>query len=129
MDLHDSPAEATFRAEARAFLSAHAHEGKLDYYEEEVSTPELLAAAKRWQRTLYESGWAALHWPERYGGRGLGPVELIIWNQELGRAGVERKVGIPLLRGNHAPAYHPVGCRFRANNRMEGVGRNLKVSV
>ncbi|HME68489.1 MAG TPA: acyl-CoA dehydrogenase family protein [Myxococcota bacterium] len=88
MDLHDSPAEATFRAEARAFLSAHAHEGKLDYYEEEVSTPELLAAAKRWQRTLYESGWAALHWPERYGGRGLGPVELIIWNQELGRAGV-----------------------------------------
>lgn len=88
MDLHDSPAEAAFRAEARRFLAEHAHEGRLDYYEEEVSAPELLAAAKRWQRTLYESGWAALHWPERYGGRGLGPVELIIWNQELGRAGV-----------------------------------------
>lgn len=88
MDLHDSPTEAAFRAEARAFLCAHAGEGKLDYYEEETSTPELLAAAKRWQRTLYESRWAALHWPERYGGRGLGPVELIIWNQELGRAGM-----------------------------------------
>jgi alkylation response protein AidB-like acyl-CoA dehydrogenase len=88
LDLHDSPSEAAFRAEARAFLSEHAQQGKLDYYEEEISTPELLAAAKRWQRTLYESGWAALHWPERYGGRGLGPVELIIWNQELGRAGV-----------------------------------------
>jgi alkylation response protein AidB-like acyl-CoA dehydrogenase len=88
MDLHDSPAEAAFRAEARAFLHAHPGEGKLDYFAEEVSTAELLAAAKRWQRTLYESGWAALDWPERYGGRGLGPVELIIWNQELGRAGV-----------------------------------------
>ena len=88
MDLHDSPAEAAFRAEARAFLRAHAHQGKLDYYGDEVSTPELVSAAKRWQRTLYEFGWAALHWPARYGGRDLGPVELIIWNQELGRAGV-----------------------------------------
>jgi len=88
MDLHDSPAEAAFRAEARAFLRANAHQGRLDYYGDEVSTPELLLAAKRWQRTLYDSGWAALHWPVRYGGRGLGPVELIIWNQELGRAGV-----------------------------------------
>ena len=57
MDLHDSPAEAAFRAEAQAFLHAHAGEGKLDYFAEEVSTAELLSAAKRWQRTLYESGW------------------------------------------------------------------------
>jgi hypothetical protein len=48
MDLHDSPSEAAFRAEARAFLGAHAQEGKLDCYEEEISVPELLAAAKRW---------------------------------------------------------------------------------
>jgi alkylation response protein AidB-like acyl-CoA dehydrogenase len=88
MDFHDSPYEAAFRAEARAFLQAHPGEGKLDYYAEEVSAPELLSAAKRWQRTLYESGWAAPDWPTRYGGRGLGPVELIIWNQELARAGV-----------------------------------------
>jgi alkylation response protein AidB-like acyl-CoA dehydrogenase len=27
MDLHDSPGEAAFRAEARAFLREHAHEG------------------------------------------------------------------------------------------------------
>lgn len=87
MDLHDSPGEASFRAEARAFLREHAHEAKLDYYEEEI-TPEILTAAKRGQRRLYESGWAALNWPKRYGGRELGPVELIIWNQELGRAGV-----------------------------------------
>ncbi|HBZ72490.1 MAG TPA: acyl-CoA dehydrogenase [Deltaproteobacteria bacterium] len=87
MDLNDSPAEAAFRAEARAFLAQHAHEGRLDYYEQDTSTPELVAAAKRWQRALYESGWAALHWPQRYGGRGLGPLELKIWNQELGRAG------------------------------------------
>ena len=88
MDLNDSPAEAAFRAEARAFVAAHAPARKLDVYDEDLEESDFLAGSKRWQRTLHEHGWAALHWALVYGGRGLGPIQLIVWNQELGRAGI-----------------------------------------
>ncbi len=88
MDLRDSPGEAAFRTEARAFLEAHTPAGLADPYDETVDEARLLAESKAWQRTLHEHGWAALTWPEAHGGRGLGPIEQIIWNQELARAGV-----------------------------------------
>jgi alkylation response protein AidB-like acyl-CoA dehydrogenase len=88
MDLRDSPQEAAFRAEARAFLSAHAPRGMPDYFDEAFDEESFLAASRAWQRTLYEQRWTALTWPVEYGGRGLGPIEQIVWNQELARAGL-----------------------------------------
>jgi alkylation response protein AidB-like acyl-CoA dehydrogenase len=87
MDFRDSPREAEFRAEARAFLEAHAPEQTIDFFDEEADEEELLEKSLDWQRTLFEHGWAAVTWPREYGGRGLGPIEQIIWNQELARAG------------------------------------------
>jgi acyl-CoA dehydrogenase len=40
-----------------------------------------------WQKTLAAHGWGALTWPKAYGGRGLGPIEQIIWNEELTKRG------------------------------------------
>jgi alkylation response protein AidB-like acyl-CoA dehydrogenase len=89
MDLNDSPAEAAFRAEARAFLAQHAPaEGLPDYYKEDVEDEILVSRHRAWQRTLQAHGWGALTWPREFGGRGLGPIENIIWNQELSRAGL-----------------------------------------
>lgn len=88
MDFRDSPTEAAFRAEARAFLVAHMPEKRASAYDESVDEEALVAASKDWQRQLFDAGWAALLWPEAYGGRGLGPIEMIIWNQELARAGI-----------------------------------------
>jgi alkylation response protein AidB-like acyl-CoA dehydrogenase len=89
MDLRDSPREAAFRGEARAFLEAHAPRGGLpDYYKEDVDDDVLLTRHRDWQRTLHAHGWGALTWPREYGGRGLGPIEQIVWNQELARAGL-----------------------------------------
>jgi acyl-CoA dehydrogenase len=87
MDLRDSPKEAEFRAEARAFLEAHAPEQPIDVFDEDSDEENLLERSLRWQKTLFEHGWAAMTWPREYGGRGLGPIEQIIWNQELARAG------------------------------------------
>ncbi|HEX6311532.1 MAG TPA: acyl-CoA dehydrogenase family protein [Acidimicrobiia bacterium] len=87
MNLADSPAEAAFRAEARAFLAEHPPPPEADPYRAPVSEGDALALAATWQRTLFEHGWAAITWPVEAGGRGLGPVEQIIWNQELARAG------------------------------------------
>jgi alkylation response protein AidB-like acyl-CoA dehydrogenase len=88
MDLRDSPKEAEFRAEARAFLEAHAPEEPIDFFDDEADEQELLERSLRWQSTLFDHGWAAVTWPRAYGGRGLGPIEQIIWNQELARAGL-----------------------------------------
>jgi alkylation response protein AidB-like acyl-CoA dehydrogenase len=90
MDLRDSPAEAAFRAEARAFLEAHAPRNLPDYFDDDVDldAEAFLDLWRPWQHTLHEHGWASITWPKAYGGRGLGPIEQIIWNQERSRAGI-----------------------------------------
>ena len=87
MNLSDSPEEAAFRAEARAFLAEYPPPTGADTYRAKVDESVALARAAAWQRTLFEHGWAALTWPVESGGRGLGPVEQIIWSQEVARVG------------------------------------------
>jgi alkylation response protein AidB-like acyl-CoA dehydrogenase len=89
MDFRDSPSEAAFRAEATAFLYAHAPRGGLrSYTTEGADMEEVFREHVAWQKTLAAHGWGALGWPREYGGRGLGPLEQIIWNEELARRGV-----------------------------------------
>ncbi len=92
MDFRDSPAEAAFRAEARAFLEAHAPRDYAHAYGQNVDEDALVRNQRAWQRTLHEHGWAALTWPKEYGGRGVGPIEQIIWNGELARAGLGESI-------------------------------------
>jgi alkylation response protein AidB-like acyl-CoA dehydrogenase len=94
MDFRDSPAEAAFRAEARAFLAAHAPARLPHIFDDAVEhdESELVASHRRWQETLFAHGWAALLWPVEFGGRGLGPVQQVIWSQELARAGLHETI-------------------------------------
>jgi acyl-CoA dehydrogenase len=92
MDFRDSEAEATFRAQARAFLDEHVPEDLGDVYDESVDEERLIVRSREWQRTLEGQGWAAILWPKEHGGQGLGPVEQIIWNQELSRAGLGESI-------------------------------------
>ncbi len=46
-----------------------------------------VAFARRWQRTLYDGGWAGLHWPREYGGRGATPLEQFLFAEEYTRVG------------------------------------------
>ena len=86
MDFNDSPDEAAFRAEARAFLDEHAPREPIpQYHKEKIEDDVILPRHREWQRTLHAHGWGALTWSKEYGGRGLGPIEQIIWNHELGR--------------------------------------------
>jgi pimeloyl-CoA dehydrogenase len=39
-----------------------------------------------WHRMLNEKGWAAPHWPRRYGGAGLGMVEKVLLQEDLYQA-------------------------------------------
>jgi alkylation response protein AidB-like acyl-CoA dehydrogenase len=82
MDLTFTVAESAFRDELRSWLAANPAGA------EPVGDEEAHYAWRReWQRRLYEGGWAAVHWPAQYGGRGASVVESAIFFEELGKAG------------------------------------------
>jgi alkylation response protein AidB-like acyl-CoA dehydrogenase len=88
MDFDDSPREAAFRAEVRAWLEANAPRKTRDTVRLSVlegfdDRPETIARAKQWQRQLADAGWAAITWPVEHGGRGAGPLEAIVFGEEL----------------------------------------------
>jgi alkylation response protein AidB-like acyl-CoA dehydrogenase len=88
MDFEDNAEQAAFRAQAREFLSRHwpLRENSRSFESDAGwDSPEAVAAARAWQATRYEAGWATLSWPEEYGGRGLGAIEEIIFEQEQAR--------------------------------------------
>jgi len=88
MDFDDTPEEAEFRAQARAFLDANATPlapGELPPDMFERDDPDLVKKAQEWQACKMDNGWAVLSWPEEYGGRGLRAIHNVIWNQEEGR--------------------------------------------
>jgi alkylation response protein AidB-like acyl-CoA dehydrogenase len=100
MDLRDSPEEASFRQEVRAWLAANLRqEGEGGLHG--ATAEEQVAFARRWQRKLFEGGWAGLDWPREYGGRGVDPIRSLIYNEEYARAGapqlINLSVGISLV--------------------------------
>lgn len=87
MDFTDTPDEAAFRAEARAFLEANAErrQGVFETWPARYGETEGLRRAKDFQRRKAEAGFAAITWPPEYGGRGGTPLHQVIWNQEEAR--------------------------------------------
>ena len=90
MNFDDTPDEARFRAEARAWIQANAPkqlQAELElagFGQPALRSGDVLAASKAWQKTKSDAGWACLHWPAAYGGRGASPIERVIWQQEEG---------------------------------------------
>lgn len=85
MDFDDTPEEAAFRAEARAWLEAHARLKEPDGSDRlmmQRTDPKHVERCRAWQRTLYDGGWAGIAWPKAYGGRGATPIESLIFAQE-----------------------------------------------
>ncbi|MFM9938477.1 MAG: acyl-CoA dehydrogenase family protein [Hyphomicrobiaceae bacterium] len=85
MDFSDSPEEAKFRAEVRAFLDKAAVRrapGEVNGYRRGQDKPGAVDAAKAFQRKKYEAGYAGITWPKEWGGRGGTPIQQVIYNQE-----------------------------------------------
>ncbi len=86
MDFKDTPEEAAFRAEARAWLEANAELADPNDPGDDVlgerTDPATIAAAKAWQKKKADGGWACITWPEEYGGRGATSIQNVIWGQE-----------------------------------------------
>ncbi len=82
MDLTFSEPELAFRDDVRGWFAAH-DPGP----EPEGDEHAHYAWRRDFQRELARDGWAAVHWPEQYGGRGATLTESAIFFEELGRAG------------------------------------------
>ena len=46
----------------------------------------------RWQKILFEKGWAAPNWPEEYGGPGWSPTQKHIFSTEMGLVGAPEPI-------------------------------------
>ena len=89
MDLNDTPEQAEYRETVRAWLEEHKAEAPVLRGEGALTDEDEIVAARRaWQGKLAEGGLAGVTWPKEFGGQGLGPIEQVIVNQEISRAGV-----------------------------------------
>ena len=94
MDFDDTPEEAAFRAEARAWLEANAiPKGSPDdfsagHFSGNIDADEYVKRCRWWQGQLHEGGWAGISWPKAFGGRGGKPIEEAIFGEEQAKWGV-----------------------------------------
>jgi alkylation response protein AidB-like acyl-CoA dehydrogenase len=94
VDLSPTREEVMFRAEVRSWLEENLPweygQGlppRFDNLAEEV------AFLRTWQASLAAGRWVGVAWPAEYGGRGAGPVEYFIVQEELARARAPEMVG------------------------------------
>jgi alkylation response protein AidB-like acyl-CoA dehydrogenase len=92
VDFRDTPEEAAFRAELRAWLAAELppdwgdrepHVGRWDF-----------AAARQWTRKLFDAGYAGLTWSKEFGGAGLSPTYQAIYLEETARIDAPDHIGV-----------------------------------
>jgi alkylation response protein AidB-like acyl-CoA dehydrogenase len=85
MDFEDTPDEAAFRSEARAFLQANTERrkpGAVEGYRRGQDVPGAMERAKDFQRKKAAAGFVGIHWPKEWGGRGGTQIQNVIYNQE-----------------------------------------------
>ena len=110
MDWNDTPAQAAFRDEVRAFVAerlpkryqrdAEGFPSRNDWLEDRKSgDPERQAADAEWSAALRDKGWLAPHWPKEYGGAGMGPSEQFVFNMEMTEAEVPTAKAAPQVPG------------------------------
>ncbi|MFO7573128.1 MAG: acyl-CoA dehydrogenase family protein [Gaiellaceae bacterium] len=92
MDLRDTPEEAAFRADLRAWIEEHlpdelrGHRGGAMRFEG--------AEMRAWSRALYDGGYAGLTWPKEYGGGGASYTHQAILLEEMARAEAPPHIGV-----------------------------------
>ena len=82
MDLRFTPAQEEFRAEARHWLAANSPApGSLP----SLDTPHGFEAHRAWEQTMFADRWSVVSWPEEFGGRDVGILEWLIFEEEYWR--------------------------------------------
>ena len=101
------PAVAAFRAEIRRWVTAAVPRFRMPKGIDEAAQMKIRRA---WEGEIYRAGYNCLAWPTEFGGRNLGPIEELVFQEEciaadapepLGRVG--RLLAAPGLFGHGTP--------------------------
>lgn len=90
MDLRETDEQRAFREEVRTWLRANVPDPALP----PPTSREAFDAHVEFEQTLYEAGYAAIRWPEEYGGRGADAIEQAIFEEEYMLAGGPERVTV-----------------------------------
>jgi len=82
----DEPDVDEFRAVAAEWIHTARSHAPRDYGA--ICPPDLIGAGIEWQRLLFDAGYAGIHWPAEFGGRGLSSAHQAAWIEECALAGV-----------------------------------------
>jgi alkylation response protein AidB-like acyl-CoA dehydrogenase len=110
MDFNDTPEEAAWREEFRAWLEENTPKviGQAPEHDMEIGGGDYLDRAKRWQAMKFDAGFARITWEPEFGGRNGTTVEQIVFGQEESQFGVPNEAFIIGL-GMIAPTLRAVG--------------------
>jgi alkylation response protein AidB-like acyl-CoA dehydrogenase len=96
MHLEYTPKEERFRNEVRTWLTANLPKDWEDIANDDQNMGEWMAFLKRWQRELYDAGWAGISWPKEYGGRGATINEQLIFTEEMARVKAPNLINVSI---------------------------------
>jgi len=108
VDFSYPPEVEQFRKELRAWLSANLTDDVVTAGRRRGRDPDTFETLRRWDATLADAGWAAVSWPQEYGGRGATVLEQLAYAEETTTA----RAPVPLNvigMNNIAPAIMQYG--------------------
>jgi alkylation response protein AidB-like acyl-CoA dehydrogenase len=97
-----------FRAEFLAWLAENRPTAEEMAEDPAVSSAHLPGWARRWTRRLFDAGWLVPGWGPERGGRNAGPIETLVYQEELTRAHIPRTTN-PQGLGIIAPSIFDYG--------------------
>jgi alkylation response protein AidB-like acyl-CoA dehydrogenase len=81
MDFNDTPEEAAYRKQVRAWLEGNAPKA-VARSDDPMEDSNDLQASRAWQRKKAEAGYACITWPKEWGGGGGASWQSVIFGQE-----------------------------------------------
>ncbi len=122
MDLALTAAEAAFCDEVAGWLAANVPDEPLP----SMDTAAGFERHREWERRLAADRWSVVSWPEEFGGRDLGLVEWLLFEEEYYRAGAPGRVntnGISLL----GPTVFAFGTRAQQERFLPPMARGDEI--
>jgi alkylation response protein AidB-like acyl-CoA dehydrogenase len=108
VDFSYPPEVEQFRKELRAWLAANLTDEVVAAGRRRGRDPDTFETLRGWDATLADAGWAAVSWPQEYGGRGATVLEQLSYAEET----IHARAPVPLNvigMNNIAPAIMQYG--------------------
>ena len=90
----DVPDLDVFREDVATFLAGAVERGQHCPAFGAIMPPALHDRARAWQRRMFDAGFAGLHWPVEYGGRGFTRQHTAVWAEECATARVQNMLNL-----------------------------------